>query len=170
MPPHHVIDYLALIGDSARTTCRARSGIGPKTAIQLIQQFGGVEAILERAGEVSNKRAREALIECADDVRLSKELVTIRCDLPVELDLDTLRVQEPESRRSCASSSSTLEFTTLVRDYAPTGRGKARPRSGATTAHVVRSAEEVDRLVERARKLGHVAINVESTSQQCGAR
>src|SRR5687768_9802514 len=80
VPPHHVVDYLALIGDSSDNIPGAR-GIGPKTAIQLIQQFGAVESILERAGDVSNKRAREALIECADDVRLSKELVTIRCDL-----------------------------------------------------------------------------------------
>ena len=161
VPPHHVIDYLALIGDSSDNVPGAK-GIGPKTAISLIQQFGGVDAILERAGDVSNKRARESLTEHADKVRLSKDLVTIRCDLPVELDLDTLRVQEP-NRTKLRQLFVELEFSTLVRDYAPT-REEEKAAAPAHTAHVVRSPDEVNRLVERARTLGRVTINVESTS------
>ena len=69
VPPQHVVHYLALIGDSSDNIPGA-PGIGPKTAISLIEQFGPVEAILDRALEVSNKRARESLQANGEDVRL----------------------------------------------------------------------------------------------------
>jgi DNA polymerase I len=129
VPPQHVVDYLALIGDSSDNIPGAK-GIGPKTAIQLIEQYGSVEEILAHAEEVSNKRAREALIASADDVRLSRELVTIQDDLPVELDLERCACREPDRERcaSCSSSSSSTRWC------ATTGREETeRRRSGATT-------------------------------------
>ena len=160
VPPHHVVDYLALIGDSSDNIPGAR-GIGPKTALQLISQFGGVEDILARANEVTNKRSREALIECADDIRLSKELVTILTDLPVELKLDELRVQEP-NRDRLRQLFIDMEFHTLVRDYVPTEEATAReyPRNYNT----VIDAAGVTDLVARARELGYVAIDMETGS------
>src|SRR5688572_4126219 len=160
VPPHHVVDYLALIGDSSDNIPGAR-GIGPKTALQLISQFGAVEDILARANEVTNKRSREALIECADDIRLSKELVTILTDLPVELKLDELRVQEP-NRDRLRQLFIDMEFHTLVRDYVPTEEATAReyPRNYNT----VIDAAGVTDLVARARELGYVAIDMETGS------
>jgi DNA polymerase I len=162
VPPHHVVDYLALIGDSSDNIPGAR-GIGPKTAIQLITQFGAVEQILERANEVTNKRSREALIESADEIRLSKELVTILCNLPVELKLDELKVREPDRDR-LRQLFIDMEFHTLVRDYAPTEEQTIReyPRN----YQAVSDPAAVARLVERARNLGFVAIDIESTSTQ----
>jgi DNA polymerase-1 len=159
VPPHHVTDYLALIGDSSDNIPGAR-GIGPKTALQLIEQFGPVEEILSRAPEISGKRAREALIECADDVRLSKELVTIRSNMPVELDLESLIVQEPD-REKLRQLFVDMEFTTLVRDYAPTEEEKSAefPRNYSVAGDV----GEVATLAEEARKRGYVALDVEST-------
>ncbi len=116
VPPEHVCDYLALIGDSSDNVPGAR-GIGPKTAIKLIEKYGGVEAILEKAGEVSGKRAREALLEYRDEVVLSKKLVTIMRDLPVELDLAALAVSEPDSDR-LKELFVELEFHGLVREIA----------------------------------------------------
>ena len=160
VPPHHVTDYLALIGDSSDNIPGAR-GIGPKTAIQLIEKFGPVEDILERANDVSNKRAREALIECADDVRLSKELVTIRCDLPVDLELERYQVQEPD-RATLRQLFQEMEFHTLVRDYAPTEEetGQEYPRD----YRLVSSVAEVEALARTARERGYIAIDVEATS------
>jgi DNA polymerase-1 len=87
VPPQHVTDYLALIGDSSDNIPGA-PGIGPKTAIQLIETYGPVEEILVRADEVKNKRARESLQNNAAECPPFKELVTIKCDLPVDLNLD----------------------------------------------------------------------------------
>jgi DNA polymerase-1 len=160
VPPHHVVDYLALIGDSSDNIPGAR-GIGPKTAIQLINQFGAIEQILDRADEVTNKRSREALIECAEDIRLSKELVTIRSDLPVELDLTELTVREPDRDR-LRELFLDMEFHTLVRDYAPTEEetGKEFPRD----YRLVSDAEGVSGLVARAREVGYVAMDTEASS------
>lgn len=102
--PEHVVDYLALIGDSSDNVPGAR-GIGPKTAIQLIEQYGDVESILAAAPEIKAKRARESLIASADDVRLSRRLVTIITDLPARttapaLLLTTSAASAPLNRHS----------------------------------------------------------------------
>ena len=72
VPPERVRDYLALIGDSSDNVPGAK-GIGPKTAVKLIDRYGGVEEILAHADEVSGKRAREALQEYHDQVALSNK-------------------------------------------------------------------------------------------------
>jgi DNA polymerase-1 len=159
VPPRHVVDYLALIGDSSDNIPGAR-GIGPKTAVQLIEQYGGVESILAHAAEVSNKRTRESLMANVDDVRLSHELVTIRTDLSIELDLEQLRVREPDRER-LRELFIDLEFTSLVRDFAPTEEetGREYPRNYQTITDVTQIAP----LVDRARRLGRIAIDVEAT-------
>jgi DNA polymerase-1 len=116
VPPERVCDYLALIGDSSDNVPGAR-GIGPKTAVKLIGEYGPVEDILAAADEVSGKRAREALQDYRDQVILSKKLVTIMRDLPVELDLDALRVGEPDRER-LKQLFVDLEFHGLVREIA----------------------------------------------------
>jgi DNA polymerase-1 len=96
VPPERVVDYLALVGDSSDNIPGVK-GIGDKTARQLIERYGDLESILAHAGEVTAKRAREALLAEADNARLSRRLVTVRRDLPVALDLDTLRVRAPDA-------------------------------------------------------------------------
>ena len=156
--PHHVVDYLALIGDSSDNIPGA-PGIGPKTAIQLIEQYGAVEDVLANADNIKNKRARESLQNHAEDVRLSKELVTIKCDLPVELDLDALKTKEPDRTR-LRQLFVELEFATLVREYAaPEEETKAQRIRNYS---LVNEPKQVDDLVARARKLGYIAIDCET--------
>ena len=160
VPPHHVVDYLALIGDSSDNIPGAR-GIGPKTAIQLIEKYGSVEEILAHAEEVPNKRAREALLASKDDILLSKKLVTILDDLPIELDMEALRVREPD-RGKLRELFLELEFHTLVRDF---GAEEAPPEKKLDARYEV--ANTVDRMkdvVAMARRAGYVALRVESTS------
>ncbi|NJD10268.1 MAG: DNA polymerase I [Gemmatimonadetes bacterium] len=114
--PEYVTDYLALIGDSSDNIPGAK-GIGPKTALALIEEFGHVEDILARAAEVSNRRARESLLSGAAEIRLSKELVTIMADLPIRLEPEQLRVSEPDRERLTRVFLE-LEFGSLVREYA----------------------------------------------------
>jgi DNA polymerase I len=157
--PERVRDYLSLIGDSSDNIPGAR-GIGPKTAIQLIEKYGPVESILEHAEEVSGKRAREALLACRDEILLSKQLVTIMTDLPIELDLDALAVKEPDRKRLKALFSE-LEFHALVREIAA-----PEPETQRLEAHhtVVGSAAEVARLAAAIRKQGHVSIHAVGSS------
>ena len=116
VPPERVIDVMALRGDSIDNIPGA-PGIGDKGSVELIQQFGSVEAALDRAGEVKRKTYRESLQNNRDAVLLSKELVTIHCSVPIELNLDEMRTQAPDVS-ACRSLFSELEFTTLLKELA----------------------------------------------------
>src|SRR5437762_2915265 len=98
VPPERVVDYLALVGDSSDNVPGVK-GVGEKTALELLKTFGDLDAILANAERISGKRAREAVQQHADLARLSRELVTIKRDVPLPLDLDRLRVQPPDVAR-----------------------------------------------------------------------
>ena len=116
VPPELVVDYLALVGDSSDNVPGA-PGIGPKTALKLLQAYGSVEEILAHASEVSGKRARVSLLDNADGVRLSKQLVTIRIDAPLgDLELEDLRPELPDAAR-LRDLFVELEFRVLVEKY-----------------------------------------------------
>ncbi|HUG40247.1 MAG TPA: DNA polymerase I [Longimicrobiales bacterium] len=153
VPPERVCDYLALIGDSSDNVPGAR-GIGPKTAIKLIEEYGSVEEILARAEEVGGKRARESLLENRDNVLLSKRLVTIMRDLPVQLDLDALAVGEPDRER-LKQLFAELEFHGLVREIAAPEPETAKLRA---EYGVVESPAQARDLAARIRDRGRVAI------------
>jgi DNA polymerase-1 len=93
VPPEKVIDYLGLVGDSS-DNIPGVPGIGPKTAVKLLDEFDSMEKLLERAEEVKGKRARENLIEYREQALLSRDLATIRTDVPLEFDLEAMRVGE----------------------------------------------------------------------------
>src|SRR5918912_3235731 len=116
VPPEHVIDYLALVGDSSDNVPGVK-GIGDKTARELVNQYGSLEEILAKAETIPKKRPREALLQFAAEARLSKELVTIREDLPMALDLERLRVREPDVARLKALYVE-LEFHSLAQSLA----------------------------------------------------
>jgi len=85
VPPARVVDYLALVGDSSDNIPGVK-GVGEKTALELLAAHGDLDTILACAAELPGKRAREALLQHGDLARLSRELVTIRRDVPVELE------------------------------------------------------------------------------------
>ncbi len=114
VPPSKVVDVLALMGD-ASDNVPGVPGIGEKGAKGLIQEYGSLDALLERAQEVSRKAYREGLVEHRALAELSRELVTIHTDLPVELDVTALTLDPPDTealRRLYAE----LEFKTLLEE------------------------------------------------------
>ena len=111
--PERVIDVQALCGDSV-DNIPGVPGIGIKTAAQLIQEFGSLEALLERTGEIKQPKRRESLIEHADKARLSKILVTLKTDVPVETPLEALGVTDPDPT-TLMSFCERMEFRTLAR-------------------------------------------------------
>ncbi len=159
IPPSSVIDYLALIGDSADNVPGA-PGIGPKTAVKLLEQYGTLESMFEHADEMSGKRAREAFTDHADQVRMSKRLVTIMRDLELELELDRLTVQPPDAV-ALRDVFLDLEFRTLANKYAErageaTGSAAAAARDAAVS--VVLDAAGVSAVAEAARGVGTFAV------------
>jgi DNA polymerase-1 len=159
VPPERVTDYLALIGDTSDNVPGAK-GIGPKTALQLIEQYGPVEEVLAHLGEIKGKRAREALEQYRDDVVLSKELVTIQKDLPIDLDLEALRVVEPD-REALRDIFLELEFTSLARDYTAPAEAVEELTGDY---RLLNTPAEVAALVERARAAGSFAVDTETTA------
>ena len=117
VPPEKVIDVMALRGDTIDNIPGA-PGIGDKGSVDLIKEFGSVEAVLEHASEVKRKTYRESLEHNRDAVLLSKELVTIDCRVPIELDLKAMETQKPDIE-GCRELFTELEFTTLLKELAP---------------------------------------------------
>jgi DNA polymerase I len=117
VPPEKVIDVMALRGDTIDNVPGA-PGIGGKGSVELIQQFGSVEAALDRAEEIKRKTYRESLQNNREAVLLSKELVTIHCEVPIAFDLEGMRTQQPDTA-ACRTLFTELEFTSLLRELAP---------------------------------------------------
>ena len=172
VPPAHVTDYLALVGDSSDNVPGVK-GIGDKGACELVAQYGDLEAILAAAPTLARKRPREALLSQADMARLSKELVTIREDLPLSLTLDDMRVREPDAGR-LRQLYVELEFNTMARALGDvTGTAAAAPTPGAsdTAAHPTRpethyvtvdTIEALAAMIVRARHAPYIAVDTET--------
>jgi len=122
VPPEKVVDVMALRGDAVDNIPGA-PGIGDKGSVDLIVEFGSVEAVLERAGEVKRKSYRESLEQNRDAVLLSKELVTIDCHVPLPLDLKSMETQAPDIE-ACRELFTELEFTSMLKDLAPAEGGE----------------------------------------------
>ncbi|TCT13169.1 DNA polymerase I [Tepidamorphus gemmatus] len=116
VPPDKVTDVQALVGD-ASDNVPGVPGIGIKTAAQLIAEFGDLETLLARAGEIKQPKRRENLIAHADQARMSKALVTLDCHVPLDVDLAALRMPEIDATRLVAFLKA-MEFTTLTRRVA----------------------------------------------------
>ncbi len=125
VPPALVIDVMALRGDAVDNVPGA-PGIGDKGSVELIRQFGSLDALLDRASEVARKTYRESLLENREAVLLSRELVTIHTAVPVALDLDAMRLGAPDSDALRALYTE-LEFTSMLRDLAPAASTEAHP-------------------------------------------
>jgi DNA polymerase I len=116
VPPNKVIDVQALAGDSIDNVPGV-PGIGVKTGAQLIQEYGDLETLLARASEIKQQKRRENLIQYAEQARLSKRLVTLVDDVPVEHDVGDFAVDKPKASQLIGFLKG-LEFTSFTRKVA----------------------------------------------------
>jgi DNA polymerase-1 len=179
VPPEKVVDVQALCGDSVDNVPGA-PGIGIKTAALLINEYGDLDTLLARAGEVKQQKRRETLIAFADQIRLSRELVRLDCDTPLPAQLDELVADAPDAP-TLAKFLDEMEFRTLARrvDTALNG-GSASPSAGAearpATAPAapalkpidvngyvcVRDLDTLDAWIARCREAGVIAFDTET--------
>lgn len=165
VPPNRVVDYLALLGDASDNVPGVK-GVGEKTAHALIEKWGPLETILEHIDQVEPTRARTALTQYGDNGRMSKELVTIRTDLPMTLDLGALAVQEPDWAR-LRDLFVKLEFRNHAQDAAtkagePAGSRGAAGRAPVSTYETIDTLDGVARVIELSRAAGSIAIDTET--------
>ncbi len=182
--PDRVVDVQALAGDSTDNVPGA-PGIGIKTAAALINEFGDLETLLERAGEIKQDKRRQTLIDFADQIRISKQLVQLHCDMPVGIELDALEVREPEPEVLLGFLNG-MEFRTLTRRVAerlkvpmpaattpltlPDSAGDAAPAIvippqpfDHAAYEAVTDVAALERWIDLIRFRGHVAFDVETT-------
>ena len=184
--PEHVVDVQALAGDSVDNVPGA-PGIGIKTAALLINEFGSLEALLDRAEEIKQPKRREVLQQHRAQIELSKRLVQLDCDMALDFTLDDLEIRDPDPDKLLAFLAE-MEFRTLtkrisdalgvkapmIKDSDPAGAtpvGDA-PDTGTAPAEVpfpksyerVHDMAALDRWIALIRDRGHVAVDTETTS------
>jgi len=125
VPPERVIDVQSLCGDSVDNVPGA-PGIGIKTAALLINEYGDLDTLLSRAGEIKQPKRRDTLIEFADQIRLSRQLVTLTCDTPLPEPIDDLAIADFDKEK-LADFLAKMEFSTLSRRVSGGERPEARP-------------------------------------------
>ncbi|MDP1631034.1 MAG: DNA polymerase I [Caulobacter sp.] len=140
--PDKVVEVQALCGDSVDNVPGA-PGIGIKTAALLINEFGDLESLLARAGEIKQPKRRETLIEFADQIRLSRQLVQLDRDTPLPEPIEDLVVREPD-KETLAAFLELMEFRGLARRVGDAGSG------GAAAADPVRSASAAEAAAQAA--------------------
>ena len=181
VPPEKVIDVQALAGDSVDNIPGA-PGIGIKTAALLINEFGDLETLLARAGEIKQPKRRETLIDNADQILLSKQLVTLNHQMELDYDLDSLELKDPEPE-ALLDFLAKMEFRTVTKriadalgveppvitDNDPGGAAAAETQSPKTVSFDTAAYEKVtdtaalEAWIARAHAFGYVAVDTETT-------
>lgn len=173
--PDRVIDVQALAGDSVDNVPGA-PGIGIKTAALLINEYGDLDTLLARAGEIKQPKRREALIENADLIRVSRDLVTLVPDMDLDFTLDSLELRDPEPETLMAFLNE-MEFRTLTKRVAdkmgvepPATAEVAAPVDtpdavpfDATKYEWVKDVDALTKWIERIYEHGYVAVDTETT-------
>ena len=139
--PAQVIDLLALMGDSA-DNFPGCPGVGEKTAAKLINQFGSIDNMLQHTDEIKGK-LREKVENAVEDIKMSKFLATIRTDVPMELDLDELKVEQPDETKLRAIFEE-LEFKTLINKFLNKSEVKPKTNNNQLDLFAENSTNESD--------------------------
>jgi len=165
--PDKVIEIQSLMGDSSDNV-PGIPGIGPKTASQLILEYGDLETLLSRAGEIKQNKRRENLIEFADLARISKELVTLKTDVPVENTLDEFGTADPDPD-TLVGFLKEMGFRTTTRRVEEALGAPAADPTGDATAPIDRSTYEcvttmtaLESWIEASFKAGVIAVDTET--------
>ncbi|TWI32890.1 DNA polymerase I [Paracoccus sulfuroxidans] len=176
--PDRVVDVQALAGDAVDNVPGA-PGIGIKTAALLIQEYGDLETLLERAAEIKQPKRRQTLIDNAEQIRISKQLVQLDCETPLDFTLETLEVKDPDAT-TLLDFLAQMEFRTLTTRVAERFRVDApviqdKPAAVAVPAAeklpaidhghyvTIREMAQLDEWIAQIRSKGAVAIDTETT-------
>jgi DNA polymerase-1 len=154
--PDKVVEVQALAGDSSDNVPGV-PGIGEKTARELIAKFGTLENLLDNIDQVSGKKRQENLRQYGEQARLSKQLVRLVDDLPLEVDYDNFAISEP-NREALTDLFKKLEFHKLLQEFS------SDERADGQNYRAVLTETQLDELVEALKKAGRFAFDTETTS------
>ena len=165
VPPEKIIDLLGLMGDSSDNVPGV-PGVGEKTAVKLINEYGSLEASLDHADEVKNKRAREGLQNARTEALLSKELVTIDTNMDLDLDFSTLKTNDLD-KESLIDIFQELEFESLLKQILGTG-GQAQKKNDLPKKYykTLFTEDEVKSFFASIKNDEWLSFDIETTSVQ----
>lgn len=160
VPPEKIVDLLALMGDSSDNVPGV-PGVGPKTALALLEEYGTMEEVLDHAADVKRPKIRENLETFRDQAVLSKELVTLDVNAPIDVQLEDLRVQAID-RDAVVQLFQELEFKRLIEDIPG---GSVTPKQELKRDYtIIQSIEDLDEFVLTLEKIPMFAVDLETTS------
>ena len=159
--PDLIIDYLTLIGDTSDNIPGVPK-VGPKTAVKWLKQYGSLENIIKHADEIGGK-VGENLRESLDQLPLSRELVTIKCDLDLGLGLDDLKMQKADEA-TLHDMFVELEFRSWLDELEGGGEEKTRAIKSETNYQTVLTQKEFDAWLKKLKKAKTFAFDTETTS------
>ncbi|HUF53161.1 MAG TPA: DNA polymerase I [Dehalococcoidia bacterium] len=167
--PHQMTDLKALKGDTS-DNIPGIPGIGDKTAVKLIEQFGSVEEMLEDTDQITSAKQRALVEDHADQIRKSKLLATIVCDVPdITLDMEVADFKGHYDPAKVSDLFRELEFRTLI-PRLPEGDGvtpaAAAALEGETSFSIVMDEDELDRVVADIKKQKHFVLDLETTTRE----
>ena len=158
--PENITDFIALAGDATDNIPGVR-GIGEKTAIELIKEFGSLDNLYKNLDKIKSESRRKMLSEQEDSARMSKELATVDADVPIEIDIENMRVKSPDSEKLLEIFKE-LEFKTFAREIASSNSDVHKEACYKTISG---PADFKDFIKELKRKLEFV-LDIETTSEQ----
>ncbi|MGB5519798.1 MAG: DNA polymerase I [Gammaproteobacteria bacterium] len=161
VPPARIIDYLTLVGDTSDNIPGVPK-VGPKTAIKWLKQYDSLANLVAHADEISGKIG-ENLRNSLDQLPMSKDLVTIRCDLELDLDLEDLKMQ-PADNETLHDIYVDLEFRTWLDDMAAGDEAVAEKQPSAASYQTVLSKNDFDTWLQRLQAADSFAFDTETTS------
>lgn len=175
--PEQIVDVLGLMGDKVDNVPGV-PGIGEKTAIQLIKEFGSIENLIQNVDKIPTQKIKENIKSSIDKAKISKALVTIKTDIPLDVEIYSLKAREP-NRDKLAELFYELEFKSLIRKLGLTSavRGveeekieeEKKPvkydsiKTKAHQYHIIKNIDELKALVEKLRSASLISFDTEST-------
>ncbi len=157
LEPNQIIDYMGLMGDTSDNVPGVK-GVGEKTAVKLIKEFGSVEGVLENADKVSRANVRKNLQTQREEALLSKKLVKIDTEVPFDLDFETLKRTEP-NREQVIQLLHELEFNSMLERF------KSDQTTSEVAYHIIDSQEQLQQMVRELEKSKFIVVDVEATDR-----
>jgi len=162
--PARILDLLSLAGDSSDNVPGVPR-VGPKTALKLLAEHGSLMGVLDAAGSMRRSKLRENLIAHRDDALLSRDLVRLKHDLPIEPDWDALRLSGPSDPKALADLLGRLELRDVLSEILSEAGVEETAQAGPARDYgLILDLAELEVEVARARNAGAVSVDLETTS------
>ncbi len=156
--PDRVTDVMSLSGDSS-DNIPGVPGIGEKTAVKLISEHGSLEKLFKHLDKIKSPGMKKTLQENEQIAQLSKDLATVDCHVPVEVDLEKMKLKSPDEKR-LAELLNHFEFRTLLKELTPTGEAGDEKRH----YHTVLKQDELKKLIQKLKEAAAISVDTETTS------